>query len=171
MKRLLWSALLAALVGSATFGQTGRYMGGANNKTVDGISNGVTYKTEVPNLVGPYGQPVEMKMPYAASPPTGDAMARAMMSQSVPLELAGPLSQRGGGLLQTQFGGGGGPGLGSPPPGFGMPGMGGPGMGGPGMGGPGMGGPGMGGPGMGGMPNMVRLPASVGFQASAGLSA
>jgi hypothetical protein len=133
MKRLLWSALaLAAVLAPVAYAQTGRYMGNVWNKSCDGVCSGTTYKTEVPNVVGPWGQPVEMKMPYAAAPPTGEAMARAMMSQSVPLELAGPLQQAGGGLVPAQYqcgpggcGPGGMPGLGAPP---GMGGMGGPGM-------------------------------------------
>src|SRR5262249_8297698 len=110
--------------------------------------------------------PVEMKMPYAMTPPTGEAAARAMMSTSVPLELAGPLQQAGGGLLPVRGEGmprlGAPPGMGMPGPGMGVPGPG-IGMPGPGRGMPGPG-RGMPGPGRGrspqrGLPPGMNLPA------------
>src|SRR5205085_1311592 len=41
----------------------------------------------VPGVQGPWGQPVAMAAPYSAAPASGEALARAMMSQSVPLDL------------------------------------------------------------------------------------
>jgi hypothetical protein len=41
----------------------------------------------VPGVQGPWGQPVAMAAPYTATPPSGEEAARAMMAQSVPLEV------------------------------------------------------------------------------------
>lgn len=158
MKRLLWSALLAALLGPVAFGQgTGKYMSHVGKSPYESTGN-PTFRPEVPNLVGPWGQPIEMKMPYAANPAQGAEMAKTMLSHNVPLDLAAAMQRTaaGGGLAQAQYCGPGGcnhSGGGMPAFGPGMaPGMGMPGMG-PGMGMPGMGMPGMGGPGgPGGMP-------------------
>ena len=43
----------------------------------------------VPGVQGPWGQPVPMVAPYSAAPPT-DNVARAMMSQSIPLNAVQP---------------------------------------------------------------------------------
>jgi hypothetical protein len=53
----------------------------------DGISWGAHTMPEVPTLVGPWGQPVPVAAPYNVKPPTGEDAARAMLSQSMPLEL------------------------------------------------------------------------------------
>jgi hypothetical protein len=41
----------------------------------------------VPGVQGPWGAPVAMAAPYSATPPTGEAAAREMLAQSVPLEI------------------------------------------------------------------------------------
>src|SRR5262249_60624328 len=53
----------------------------------------------VPNGIGPWGQPVPMAAPYTAQPPDGAAAARAMMAQSVPLDVVQQTGwQAGGGI-------------------------------------------------------------------------
>ena len=49
----------------------------------------------VPGFQGPYGQPVAMAAPYTSAPPGGADMARAMVRQSVPLELVQQVQQAG----------------------------------------------------------------------------
>lgn len=44
----------------------------------------------VPGVQGPWGQPVPMVGPYTANPPSGEALAKQMMAQSVPLDLVHP---------------------------------------------------------------------------------
>ncbi len=81
-------ALLAALGGGVALG--GPYMSQAwNNSTQspDGVHWGVQPVPTVPGLMGPWGQSVPMAAPYSASPPSGEAMARAMLAQSMPLEM------------------------------------------------------------------------------------
>src|SRR5260370_32004344 len=43
----------------------------------------------VPGMQGPWGAPVAMQMPYAASPnvPSGAAAARALLNTNMPMEL------------------------------------------------------------------------------------
>jgi hypothetical protein len=78
--------LLAALAGGAAHG--GQYMSQVwNPPTPDGIHWGAHLQPTVPGLMGPWGQSVPMAAPYNASPPSGDAAARAMLAQSMPLEL------------------------------------------------------------------------------------
>ncbi len=114
-----------------------------NKGTPDGIHWGPSFPSSVPTVQGAWGEPVELQAPYNAKPPNGTDAARAMLAQSMPLDLIQqsgyfknssypitPVSaQCPGGMCPA-------PGMGGMP---GMPGM--PGMGGmPGM--AGMGGPG-----------------------------
>src|SRR5581483_6022785 len=66
----------------------------------------------VPGFQGPWGQPVAMAAPYSASPPGGAEAARAMMAQSIPMDMVqvGATSAPGGrsGIIQA-----GGPGAGA----------------------------------------------------------
>ncbi len=49
----------------------------------------------VPGFQGPNGAPVAMAAPYTSAPPGGADMARAMVRQSVPLELVQQVQQAG----------------------------------------------------------------------------
>jgi hypothetical protein len=101
------AALLAALAGGAALG--GPYMSQAfinQNQSPDGVHWGVRSAPSVSSLVGPWGQPVPVAAPYSSSPPNGDAAARAMLAQSMPLDV----------LQQTNFNPAGGP-AGIAPPG------------------------------------------------------
>jgi hypothetical protein len=82
----------------------------------------------IPGAQGPWGAPVAMAAPYSAAPPSGEATARAMLAQSMPMDLvqAGFAAAGGApsGIIQA-----GGPGAISPPgvpSGPGVPGMAGP---------------------------------------------
>ncbi|HLN29201.1 MAG TPA: hypothetical protein VK395_15740 [Gemmataceae bacterium] len=92
--------LLAALSGCAEMDQRPS-MGGWGGGSVS-YSNG---PSTVPGAQGPWGQPVCMAAPYSASPPGAEA-ARAMMSQSVPMDMiqqAGytPTPGAGSGITRT----------------------------------------------------------------------
>jgi hypothetical protein len=111
----------------------------AKKAPMDGASWGAYTMPTVPGYVGPWGQPVPVVAPYNVNPPTGTDAARAMLSQSVPLEFvqAAGLNQpgRGGsGIMQTQAAcpPGGCPAGISPPGVPGLPGVPGPGYGIPG---------------------------------------
>ncbi len=134
MKRsALAFSVLAALGGCmSTEGGGSKYMGESwNAAAAPGCAS--CGPANIPGMVGPYGQPVTARGAYAASTPNGDAVAKAMIANSMPPELvqqAGYMPGRmPGGLMQT-----GGPMMPPPgsmaPPGM-MPGMPGPGMGGP----------------------------------------
>jgi hypothetical protein len=96
-------ALLAALMfGAAAYGG-GTYMSQVwNPPPVDGASWGARAVPTIPGLVGPWGQPVPVAAPYSSSPPNGENLARAMLAQSMPLDLvqqaSGPPGM-GGGLM------------------------------------------------------------------------
>src|SRR5262249_3953385 len=65
----------------------------------------------VPGVQGPWGAPVAMAMPYAASPP-GEAAARAMIQNSVPMDMvqaAMPGTSAPGGVAAAVVPGGGPP--------------------------------------------------------------
>jgi hypothetical protein len=82
------AGLAGAWLGNGGVARGGPYMSDAFAKECpDGICSGCYHKPAVPGLVGPWGQPVEMVHPYSASPPGGEATARAMLAQSVPLDL------------------------------------------------------------------------------------
>jgi hypothetical protein len=91
MKRTAGAVALLAALGSGAAALGGPYMSQAwnntNTGTVDGAQWGARTAASVPGLIGPWGQPVPVAAPYNASPPTGEAAARAMLAQSMPLEL------------------------------------------------------------------------------------
>jgi hypothetical protein len=80
--------LLTVLGGGAASALGGPYMSGYWNKpSPDGIRWGPSAPPEVPTVMGPWGQPVEMAAPYNVKPPAGADAARAMLAQSMPLDL------------------------------------------------------------------------------------
>ncbi len=81
-------ALLAVLgIGAAT-AVGGPFMSSYWNKTAgDGVRWGPTYTPENPTVQGPWGAPVPIAAPYNAKPPNGADAARAMLAQSMPLEM------------------------------------------------------------------------------------
>jgi hypothetical protein len=87
MKRLAGGLVALALTGGGAAALAGPFMASYWNKQA-GPCCGSCYSTlSVPNAVGPWGQPVPMAAPYTAQPPDGAAAARAMMAQSVPLDV------------------------------------------------------------------------------------
>lgn len=94
MKRKLagW-VLLAALAGwSSPAAHAGKFMSQAFNPPVEGAQWGPRYPTQIPNMVGPYGQPVEQRAPALYREPTGADYAHAMLAKQYP---TGLLSQVG----------------------------------------------------------------------------
>ena len=81
-------ALLAVLgIGAAT-AVGGPFMSSYWNKTAgDGVHWGPTYAPENPTLQGAWGEPVPIAAPYNAKPPNGADAARAMLAQSMPLDM------------------------------------------------------------------------------------
>jgi len=102
--------LLAGLAGcvSTESGGGGQYMGKAFDHGNSGgcMSGAACTGPSVPGFQGPWGQPVAMAAPYNAKPVGGADLARAMVRQSVPLDLvqqagfnpAGP-----SGVTQAQY--------------------------------------------------------------------
>jgi hypothetical protein len=58
-----------------------------NKGTPDGIHWGPSFPSSVPTVQGAWGEPVELQAPYNAKPPNGTDAARAMLAQSMPLDL------------------------------------------------------------------------------------
>jgi hypothetical protein len=86
----------------------------------DGLHWGVRSTPAVPTLMGPWGQPVPVAAPYTSSAPSGEAAARAMLAQSMPLDMVQQVQACGPGGCPGMPGG-----MISPPgipPGPGMPG-------------------------------------------------
>jgi hypothetical protein len=81
--------LLAVLGGGAATALGGPYMSQYWSKELppDGIHWGPSYVPEVPTVQGPWGQSVPMAAPYNVKPPNGSDAARAMLAQSMPLDL------------------------------------------------------------------------------------
>ncbi len=119
MRQTLWSGLLVVLAcGWTDPASAGTFMSGYFSQPCpDGCSCSVRPAQGVPSLVGPYGQPVEMVYPYTASPPSGEAAARAMLSFSVPPEVQMALMAQNGGPPSAMPGAMGFP---MPPGGMGM---------------------------------------------------
>jgi hypothetical protein len=88
MKRTVSAVALLAVVGASS-ALAGPYMSQYwNQPTPDGIHWGAYYPTSsVPGVVGPYGQGVPVAAPYCYGPQTGEAAAKAMLAQSMPLDL------------------------------------------------------------------------------------
>src|SRR5205085_1418536 len=88
MKRTAGVMVLVAGLAGCVNDQPGPYMsnywGGQSGQcgtTCGGSRPGPT----VPNCQGPWGQPVAMAAPYTSEPPQGEAAARAMLNNSLPL--------------------------------------------------------------------------------------
>jgi hypothetical protein len=77
--------LLATLAGCVN-DNPGPYMGSYwGNGSSSGNTCGCRVPPSVPNVQGPWGQPVAMAAPYTSSPPQGAEAARAMLESSLPL--------------------------------------------------------------------------------------
>jgi hypothetical protein len=89
MQRIRAIMGLAALLGlGAATALGGPYMSQYWNKPApDGISWGPRFAPEVPTVQGAWGEPVEVASPYNIKPPNGADAARAMLAQSMPLEM------------------------------------------------------------------------------------
>jgi hypothetical protein len=125
MKRLSGVVMLLAAAGGCVSTEggnaTGVYMSQAFNSRPD--SGGYARPPmNAPGVVGPYGQQVAMTAPPASSEPTssGEAMARAVIAQSLPPEIVQQLEYQAGrpgsGLMQAQAVSP--PGAGATPPGM-----------------------------------------------------
>jgi hypothetical protein len=82
--------LLAMLAGGAATALGGPFMNqywSKQNEPPDGIHWGPRYAPEVETMQGAWGQPVPMAAPYNVNPPNGADAARAMLAQSMPLDL------------------------------------------------------------------------------------
>jgi len=80
--------LLTVLVGGTATALGGPYMSQYWNKPApDGIQWGARFAPDVPTVQGAWGQPVPVAAPYNMSPPNGADAARAMLAQSMPLDL------------------------------------------------------------------------------------
>ncbi len=100
MKRTTGAMLLLAAVSgcmSAEPAGTGQYMSHAfdHGGSVGCLSGQPMCAPAVPGFQGPNGSPVALAAPYTASPPGGADMARAMVRQSVPLEMVQQVQQAG----------------------------------------------------------------------------
>ena len=137
-KKLAVCMLLAGLAGGVNPAvQAGKFMSQASTQQQpDGPQVGVRHVIESPNLVGPWGQPVEATAPAVIKDPTGADYARAAILKAYPNELLsqGKLPENTGAIVPPGFTGAGiqqVQALGMPGSGMGLPGHGtsGPGMG------------------------------------------
>jgi hypothetical protein len=91
MQRIRAIMGLAALLGLGTATALGGpFMSQYWNKssaTPDGVHWGPQYTPQIPTVQGAWGEPVEVASPYNIKPPNGADAARAMLAQSMPLEL------------------------------------------------------------------------------------
>src|SRR5262245_17693248 len=91
MQRIRAITGLAALLGLGTATALGGpFMSQYWNKSSaasDGVHWGPQYMPQVPTVQGAWGEPVEVAAPYNIKPPNGTDAARAMLAQSMPLEL------------------------------------------------------------------------------------
>lgn len=89
MQRIRMMVGLATLLGlGAASAWGGPYMSQYWNKgTPDGIHWGPSYAPSVPTVQGAWGEPIEVAAPYNVKPPNGADAARAMLAQSMPLDL------------------------------------------------------------------------------------
>ncbi|MSR31456.1 MAG: hypothetical protein EXR99_08125 [Gemmataceae bacterium] len=88
---------LAALSGCvSTEGGSGKFMRGHqqgdNFSAQDGVHQGHHSAMSVPGVQGPWGSPVAVASPYQSIAPSGEAAAKAMIANSVPLQFV----QQGG---------------------------------------------------------------------------
>jgi hypothetical protein len=89
MQRIRMMLGLTSLLGlGAASAMGGPYMNQYWNKAApDGVHWGPSYPPSVPTVQGSWGEPVEVAAPYNIKPPNGADAARAMLSQSMPLDL------------------------------------------------------------------------------------
>jgi hypothetical protein len=89
MKRTAGVVVLLATLAGCVSDQAGPYMGSYWNNNGGGqcgtTCGGTRVAPSVPNVQGPWGQPVPMAAPYTSNPPQGEAAARAMLNTSLPL--------------------------------------------------------------------------------------
>lgn len=101
MKRTAGAFMLLAALGGCTSTMSGPPWAGGPG--FGGVThNGAGRPPSIPGVVGPYGQPVAMAAPYNAAPP-GEALARTMMAQSIPMELVQQLPGTPGGIVPAGF--------------------------------------------------------------------
>lgn len=98
MKRTAGTLMMLAALGGCSSTNQGHMAGGGC--PTGGC--GSRQARSVPGVQGPWGTPVAMAAPYTASPPSGEAAARAMMARHLPLDMvqmAGmPGAPAGGGI-------------------------------------------------------------------------
>ncbi|MHB1422636.1 MAG: hypothetical protein ACYC3I_05460 [Gemmataceae bacterium] len=91
MQRIRVILGLAAVLGlgsaSAWGGQFMSQYWSKSNANPDGVHWGPQYAPQVPTVRGAWGEPVEVAAPYNVNPPNGTEAARAMLAQSMPLDL------------------------------------------------------------------------------------
>src|SRR5689334_12641734 len=105
-KKLAVWTLLAAVGGFASpAAQAGKFMSQAYNQQPEGARVGASYVPGAPNMVGPYGQPVEMVAPAVLREPTGADYARAAIMKTYPNELlqAGRLPEGTGAVVNANY--------------------------------------------------------------------
>lgn len=108
------ATLLGVGVASAWGGQ---FMSQYWNKGApDGVQWGAQYAPTVPTVQGAWGEPVEVAAPYNVKPPNGADAARAMLAQSMPLDLVQQSGYFKDSSYPIQLAGGPPPGGVSPPP-------------------------------------------------------
>src|SRR5262249_39544546 len=84
--------LLLAALAFAGPASAGNYMSNAWPAKTDGGSGGVHSASEAPELIGPYGTPIQAVAPASYREPTGADYAQYVLSQSMPPQM---ISQAG----------------------------------------------------------------------------
>src|SRR5437762_2684214 len=79
-----WLIVVAAMTGCVSTETSGPSMSSSGGPCQGRC--GVGGPPSVPGVTGPYGEPVAMAAPYLGVPPPNEAMARAMMNNSIPLD-------------------------------------------------------------------------------------
>jgi len=101
MKRIYGSILaLATLSGCVSDKGGGQFMsqyhGSQNFSSNDGIHQGIYAPRTIPGVQGAWGAPVPVSGPYQSIAPSGEAAAKAMIANSVPLDIVQQTSFKGG---------------------------------------------------------------------------
>lgn len=108
MKRIYGSILtLATLSGCVTTENSGgsfmaQRRSEQNPASQDGIGRGAYTAQSIPGVQGPWGAPVAVTGPYKATPISGEAAAKAMIANSVPLSMVQQASFKPGRLPASQ---------------------------------------------------------------------